>query len=130
MKKVLLILLTVVFGLTFVGCESKGGKTAIEVQVVKSNEPQSGVSVYMFKENSWINSTAFRTPFYADKTVVTDHAGVARFELLDVVDLNPELINPQTTFYFATFKDGTDTMTGQTAVTIKKGETKQVTIRL
>ena len=32
MKKVLLILLTVVFGLTFVGCESKGGKTAIAVK--------------------------------------------------------------------------------------------------
>ena len=45
-------------------------------------------------------------------------------------DMDLEIIDSQTTLYFATFKDGTEIMTGQTAVTIKKGETKQATIRL
>ena len=48
MKKILLILLTVVFGLSFTSCEGNGGKATVEVQVIKSNMPQSGMSVYMF----------------------------------------------------------------------------------
>ena len=99
----------------------------MEVQVVKSYVPQSGVSVYMFDDISWNSSTSFRTPILADKTVITDNAGIATFELRDT-DLN--FVDSQTTFYFATFEDGTDKITGQSAITIKKGETKQVTIQL
>ena len=125
MKKILLILLTVVFGLSFTSCEGNGGKTTVEVQVIKSNMPQSGMSVCMFDETKW--KMDIRKPLFANKTVITDASGVATFEIgeLDLV-----IIDSQTTLYFATFKDETEVITGQTAVTIKQGETKQATIRL
>ena len=87
--------------------------------------PQSGISVYMFDESKW--TMDIREPLFAAKTVITDASGIATFEL---GDMDLEIIDSQTTLYFATFKDGTEIMTGQTAVTIKKGETKQATIRL
>lgn len=125
MKKILLILLTVVFGLSFTSCEGNGGKTTVEIQVIKSNMPQSGMSVCMFDETKW--KMDFRTPLFANKTVITDASGVATFEIgeMDLV-----IIDSQTTLYFATFKDDTEVIAGKTAVTIKQGETKQATIRL
>lgn len=125
MKKILLILLTVVFGLSFTSCEGIGGKATVEVQVIKSNMPQSGMSVYMFDNTKW--TMDIREPLFANKTVITDASGIATFEL---GDMDLVILDSQTTLYFATFKDGTEIMTGQTAVTIKKGETKQATIRL
>lgn len=125
MKKILLILLTVVFGLSFTSCEGNGGKTTVEIQVMKSNMPQSGMSVCMFDETKW--KMDIRTPLFANKTVITDASGVATFEIgeMDLV-----IIDSQTTLYFATFKDDTEVIAGKTAVTIKQGETKQATIRL
>ena len=117
--------MTVVFGLSFTSCEGIGGKTTVEVQVIKDNMPQSGMSVYMFDNTNW--TMDIRQPLFADKTVITDASGIATFEL---GDMDLEINDSQTTLYFATFKDGTEIMTGQTAVTIKKGETKQATIRL
>ena len=126
MKKILVILLTAVFGLSLVGC-SQTPKSTVNVKVTKLGLPQSAVSVYMFKATKWNQSEAFRVPIHKDKVSVTGSDGVAVFELRST-DL--ELIDSQTTLYFATFADDEETITGQTAVTVKSGEVKEATIRL
>lgn len=126
MKKFLFILMAAVLSLSFAGC-TPGTKATVNVKVTKLGIAQSGVSVYMFDASSWNQSASFRTPFYKDKVSVTGDDGIAVFEL-NRGDL--ELIDSQTTLYFATFASDNKTITGQTAVTVKSGDTKEATIRL
>ncbi|MBO5619411.1 MAG: hypothetical protein J5902_05435 [Paludibacteraceae bacterium] len=127
MKKILFALLAAVLTLSFAGC-TPATKATVNVKVTnKLGLAQNGVSVYMFDASSWNQSASFRTPFYKDKVSVTGEDGIAIFEL-DRMDL--ELTDSQTTLYFATFAEDNKTITGQTAVTIKSGETKEATIRL
>ena len=129
MKKILIVMLAAVLGLSLAGCQSNGKSDAtVKVQVVdKSGVPQSGETVYMFKATKWDQGDSFREVFYKDKSAVTESDGIATFELQETLDL--EIIDNQTTLYFATFEANGETIKGYTAVTVKKGETKEATIR-
>lgn len=128
MKKFLIIMLAAVMGLSLTACQSGKADATVKVKVVSLlGIPQAGESVYMFKATTWNHSTSFRTPLHKHKVAVTDQDGVATFELQETFDL--EIIDSQTTLYFATFDKDGQTIKGQTAVTIKKGETKEATIR-
>ena len=129
MKKILVIMLTTVFGLMLAGCNgTKKADATVNIKVVSTlGIPQSGESVYMFKATTWNHSESFRQVFHKDKVSVTNSEGVAVFELREAFDL--EIVDSQTTLYFATFEQDGKTIKGQTAVTIKSGETKDATIR-
>ena len=79
----------------------------------------------MFKSEHGPNTEFFK-PFFADKQSITESNGVATFELQEVYDL--EVIDTQTTLYFAVFNG--DRILGQSALTIKAGETKNIEIKL
>lgn len=129
MKKILIMLLAAVFGLSLTGCKSDSKSNAtVKVKVVDLlGLPQSGETVYMFKAQTWDQGESFREVLFKDKSSVTDNDGVATFELQETFDL--EIIDSQTTLYFATFGNDGKTIKGQTAVTVKQGETKEATIR-
>ena len=129
MKKILIVMLAAVLGLSLTGCNSDSKSDAtVKVKVVDLlGLPQSGETVYMFKAQKWDQGESFREVTFKDKSAVTDNNGVATFELQETFDL--DIIDSQTTLYFATFGNDGKTIKGQTAVTVKKGETKEATIR-
>ncbi len=96
----------------------------VNVKVTEGGKLKSGVTVHMFDVHSG-PTTVFYTPFYSDKQVVTESDGVARFDLQEKIDL--EAIDNQTTLYFAVFSRS-EHLLGETAVTIKKGEERTVSI--
>lgn len=95
----------------------------VNVKVLKNGQPSNGTTVYLFDSESGPSSSLFK-PFYSFKSVVTEN-GVAPFELKEI-DLN---IDSQTTFYFAVF-DKNEKLLAYQGVTVKKGETKTITINL
>lgn len=122
MKNLLPILM--IFIITFSACNKEDETTIAEVEVKSNGVSMSGVTVYMFDSNQG-PSTSFFTPFFTNRSVVTNSNGVASFELRSTFDL--DVINSQTTLYFGVF-DNNDALLGQTAITIKEGETKSATI--
>ncbi len=101
--------------------------TIVKIKVTKAGKVASGVTVCLFDSDSG-PGTPFFTPFSAKKKVVTESNGIASFNLQEVYDLN--VIDKQTTFYFGVFegKDTDPVVLGKTAVTIKKGDTKEGSI--
>lgn len=113
-----------------VGCE-EDVITNVSVSVHDtSGNLQTGVTVYMF---SGIKGpgTAFYVPFHSNRSVVTEDNGVANFELQEVFDL--EVIDTQTTLYFAVFGEGSGTdneLLGDAAVSVKAGEDRSIDIEI
>lgn len=100
-------------------------KATVNVTVKsKLGIPQSGIVVYMFSADNWEGS--YSDVDFASARVVTEDDGVAVFNL-SVVDL--ELLDDQTTLYFAVFDNEGD-IRGSTAVTVKKGDNKRVDLTL
>jgi len=97
-----------------------------KIEVKQGGVAQSGVTVYMFTEQTG-PTTSFFKPFHSRKSVVTESDGIATFELQETFDLNT--IDTQTTLYFGVFGQN-DIILGSAAITIKKGETKTVTINI
>lgn len=126
--KILSFLFVSLFMFTLTSCEDdEANKSAVvKVTVLKSQAPQKQITVCLFDSYAG-PSTSFYSPFHAKKKVITDDNGVATFDLSDFGDL--KLMSSQTTFYFAVFDDS-DNVLGQSAVTIKDGETKELTIIL
>ena len=113
MKKIFYLFSVLAIALCFDGC-IKDSETFVKVKVMELGLlPKSGVTVYMFDKGPG----TFFTPFFADKTVVTESDGVATFELSSL-----DVLKNQTTFYFAVFSGDKYWYEG---VTIK---TKSVTI--
>ncbi|MFO7703479.1 MAG: hypothetical protein R6V37_10920 [Psychroflexus maritimus] len=96
------------------------------ISVFENGNPQSGISVHMFRSNQDPNSSFF-TPFYSQKSVITESDGKATFNLQETFDL--EIIDSQTTLYFGVF-DENDNPIGNTGITIEKNETKNATINI
>ncbi len=97
-----------------------------KVEVKQGGVVQSGVIVYMFTEQTGPTSSFFK-PLHSSKSVVTESNGIATFELQETFDLNA--IGTQTTLYFGVFGQN-DIVLGSAAITIKKDETKSVTINI
>ena len=126
LKSAIVIVICLVGFVVFTGCEKEEDKNATaKVEVTKNGQEQVGVTVYMFTSQQDPN-TVFFTPFHSRRQSITESDGVATFKLRDTFDL--AVIDKQTTFYFGVFEG--NTVLGQTALTIEKGETKTVKIRL
>jgi len=128
-KTALSLALLAGFILTLNSCNKDNPKTFVKVKVTTAGilpSPRAGVPVYMFLENHG-PSTSFFRPIHSRRQVITENNGIATFELGEM-DLH--IINSQTTFHFGVF-GGTSTsptILGTASVTIKEGETKEVTI--
>ena len=125
MKKFIVILLTAVFGLSLNSCNPfTDSKAIVNVKVTKAGVPQADITVYMFTSSTW-NKQEKQLPTYSSKQIITDSECIAVF---DLATMDLELTETQSTFFFATFSEDGKKITGQTACTIKKGETKDLTI--
>lgn len=125
MRKIFLVLLSILM-IGLCSCKKEKSISIVKVHVLESGHSKSGITVCMFESNKGA-STSFFTPFHSDKKVVTESDGIATFELQEVHDL--EVIDNQTTLYFGVFNN-TDLLLGKGSTTIKKGETKSITINL
>ena len=127
MKKCLFLLLTAVVALSLTGCKAfTETKATVNVKVLDySSTPRGGESVYMFSPVYW-NTTDGRVIKNAQRMVITDNDGIAVFDLT-AVEL--DWIGDQTNLYFATFDGNGRNVNGSAAVTVKKGDVKDITIR-
>lgn len=126
MKKIMIALIALVGVLSFASCSKDKATATVEITVTKSSKAIAGETVYQFSSQTWTQDESFRKPLHARRSSVTNENGVAVFELKEAFDL--DIINDQTTLYYATFGEK-DVLTGKTAVTVKKGETKKATIQ-
>lgn len=127
MKKFTLLFLTLSLGFITTSCDKDNENqinATVNIKVVENGAPKSGVTVCMFPDNMGPETDFFK-PLHAKKKVISQNNGIATFELKEIFDL--EIINNQTTLYFAVFNNNNQIL-GQTATTIKKDETKSETI--
>lgn len=123
LRSTLLLVILSVLLVHLSACEEDDPTTA-EILVEVGGEPTAGISVHMFDDETGPTSSFF-SPFFAQRVVVTDADGVARFDLREVFDL--AVLDDQTTLYFGVF-DASEAVLGQTGLTISEGETKSATI--
>lgn len=127
MKKLFLFFSLFSLVLITSSCDKDDNVSAFaKIEVKQGGVAQSGVTVYMFTEQTGPTSSFFK-PLHSSKSVVTESNGIATFELQETFDLNT--IDTQTTLYFGVFGQN-DIVLGSTALTIKEGETKAVTINI
>lgn len=128
MKKVFFMLMTVVCMLSMTACQGQGagkGGATVEVTVNRGANPVVAETVYQFSSTIY-NQPELILPIHASKQAVTNENGIATFELKATVDLNA--IDEQTSLYYVVFAEDNKTIAGKTAVSIKKGETKKLSI--
>lgn len=126
MKKGLIFAALALVMTMFCSCGLTATKATVSVTVKNQlNIPQPGVIVYMYDADEWV-ALDLLLPSAASKEVVTDKDGIADFNL-STLDL--DVIDSQTTVYFAVFDDLGD-VRGYTAVTVKKGDNARAEIKL
>lgn len=128
MKKMMtsLIVLSILL-LSILSCKKDElATTTANITLLENGVGKDGVTVYMFSDKRGPNTPFFK-PLSASKGIITENGGVASFDLNKISDL--EVIDKQTTLYFGVF-DVNNNVLGKTAITIKKGETKNSTINI
>lgn len=103
------------------GCSKKNAAT-IEVQVLNAGKAQVGVQVYMY--DGLLGDAFLESKVHASKNIATDENGVAEFS---ISSNDFGAASDQATFVFETF-DEDEEVTGKVATSIKKGETKKITL--
>jgi len=95
-------------------------EATVDVEVVKNNQPQSGVVVWKMHYKG-IGGVQYKANYTASAT--TNSAGVAHFDLKSPDDFAPSSVGAQDeeTFYFAVF-DKEESLLGYTTVTVKTGD--------
>ena len=80
----------------------------------------SGETVYQFDQTTK-DAHGLTTKMFAEATAVTDADGIAEFSLKSGVD-------DRVTLYYVTY-DNKGNVNGEAAVTVKKGESKEVSLK-
>ena len=126
MKKIQILLMAIV-AMTLSSCLFKTEAT-VDVTVLNPNGEKVGAGEIVYKFIGSDKSSLY--PSNADRTVATDAAGVAHFELKSPGDFVPSGLgyDDQQTFRFCTY-DENNNRNGETAVTVKPGENKSIEIR-
>lgn len=103
-------------------------EATVDVEVVKNNQPQSGVVVWKMHYTG-VGGVQYKQNYTASAT--TNGAGVAHFDLKSPDDFAPSSVGAQDeeTFYFAVF-DKEESLLGYTTVTVKTGDKLTVKISL
>ena len=117
MKKGLIFAALALVVFMFSSCALTATKATVSVKVTKQDVAQPNVVVYMYDADAW-TALDLLLPSSASKEVVTNEVGIAHFNL-SALDL--DVIDSQTTVYFAVFDD-LGNVRGYLPVTVKKGD--------
>ncbi len=118
--KTLFFMVVVMSALSMTSCTGKD-KAVVNVEVKTLGLiPASGVTVYMYDSDY---DEGFTDKIYAKESVVTDENGIANFGLKSI----DFFLDDRVTLYFITFNTKNE-VNGKAAVTVKKGEEKNITI--
>ena len=122
-SKILFATVVVVSAILMTSCVTKEQAT-VNVKVTSTlGKAVSGETVYQFDQTTK-DAHGLTTKMFANATAVTDENGVAEFSL-KTLDFG---VNDRVTLYFVTY-DSKGNVNGQAAATVKKGETKEVSLK-
>ncbi|MBQ7631172.1 MAG: hypothetical protein IJS82_00215 [Paludibacteraceae bacterium] len=122
-SKILFATVVVVSAILMTSCVTKEQAT-VNVKVTTTlGKAVSGETVYQFDQTTK-DAHGLTTKMFANATAVTDENGVAEFSL-KTLDFG---VNDRVTLYFVTY-DSKGNVNGQAAATVKKGETKEVSLK-
>ena len=108
-------------------------EATVDVEVLKSGKPVSGVAVYKFKDNGLGEGTTIYKS-NAKESETTNSGGIAHFDLKSPDDLDPSDVagvenSDQATFFFCTY-DAEGTRNGIVTVSVKTGDKKTVQLNM
>ncbi len=132
MKKIQLFLAALVV-VIMTSCVKFKTEATVDVEVLKSGKPVSGVAVYKFKDNGLGEGTTIYKS-NAKESETTNSGGVAHFDLKSPDDLDPSDVagvenSDQATFFFCTY-DAEGTRNGIVTVSVKTGDKKTVQLNM
>ena len=108
-------------------------EATVDVEVLKSGKPVSGVAVYKFKDNGLGEGTTIYKS-NAKESETTNSGGIAHFDIKSPDDLDPSDVagvenSDQATFFFCTY-DAEGTRNGIVTVSVKTGDKKTVQLNM
>ena len=122
-SKILFAMVVATSAILMTGCVTKEQAT-VHVKVTTAlGAAVSGETVYQFDQTTK-DAHGLTTKMFAKATAVTDAEGVAEFSL-NSLDFG---VDDRVTLYYVTY-DNEGNINGQTAVTVKKGENKEVSLK-
>lgn len=132
MKKIQLFLAALVV-VIMTSCVKFKTEATVDVEVLKSGKPVSGVAVYKFKDNGLGEGTTIYKS-NAKESETTNSGGIAHFDLKSPDDLDPSDVagvenSDQATFFFCTY-DAEGTRNGIVTVSVKTGDKKTVQLNM
>ena len=132
MKKIQLFLAALVV-VIMTSCVKFKTEATVDVEVLKSGKPVSGVAVYKFKDNGLGEGTTIYKS-NAKESETTNSGGIAHFDLKSPDDLDPSDVagvenSDQATFFFCTY-DAEGTRNGIVTVSVKTGDKKTVKLNM
>ena len=132
MKKFYFLLAALVV-VIMTSCVKFKTEATVDVEVLKSGKPVSGVAVYKFKDNGLGEGTTIYKS-NAKESETTNSGGVAHFDLKSPDDLDPSDVagvenSDQATFFFCTY-DAEGTRNGIVMVSVKTGDKKTVQLNM
>ena len=132
MKKIQLFLAALVV-VIMTSCVKFKTEATVDVEVLKSGKPVSGVAVYKFKDNGLGEGTTIYKS-NAKESETTNSGGIAHFDLKSPDDLDPSDVagvenSDQATFFFCTY-DAEGTRNGIVMVSVKTGDKKTVQLNM
>ena len=121
-SKILFAMIVATSAILMTGCATKEQAT-VHVKVTTAlGAAVSGETVYQFDQTTK-DVHGLTTKMFAEATAVTDAEGVAEFSLKSL-DFG---VDDRVTLYYVTY-DTNGKINGQAAVTVKKGESKDLTL--
>ncbi len=121
-SRILFAMVVATSAILMTGCATKEQAT-VHVKVTTAlGAAVSGETVYQFDQTTK-DVHGLTTKMFAEATAVTDSEGVAEFSLKSL-DFG---VDDRVTLYYVTY-DNKGSINGQTAVTVKKGESKDLTL--
>ena len=132
MKKIQLFLAALVV-VIMTSCVKFKTEATVDVEVLKSGKPVSGVAVYKFKDNGLGEGTTIYKS-NAKESETTNSGGIAHFDIKSPDDLDPSDVagvenSDQATFFFCTY-DAEGTRNGIVMVSVKTGDKKTVQLNM
>ena len=122
-SKILFAMVVATSAILMTGCATKEQAT-VHVKVTTAlGAAVSGETVYQFDQTTK-DAHGLTTKMFAKATAVTDAEGVAEFSL-NSLDFG---VDDRVTLYYVTY-DNEGNINGQTAVTVKEGENKEVSLK-
>ena len=122
-SKILFAMVVATSAILMTGCATKEQATVHVKVTTVLGAAVSGETVYQFDQTTK-DAHGLTTKMFAKATAVTDAEGVAEFSL-NSLDFG---VDDRVTLYYVTY-DNNGNINGQTAVTVKEGENKEVSLK-